>query len=344
VSRLNRALVLFGVSIVAAGCATQSLPRSASTSANDRRVSQAPEAFGPSNAGVKGLLYVSDAQAVDVYTYPQGKLAMKLTGMEQPVGECVDSAGDVFVVASANGSFTSSTIYEYAHGSTTPLATLNDPGAGYSCSSDPVTGDLAVANESDQNNPYNPRYGDVAVYAQATGNPTMYHSSAFIAFTACGYDNASNLYALATTSSSPHQTALARLASGSEAFQSLSVDAKISGGYRFVPSVQWDGKHMTVSSDSAQGHQKLPILIYRLNVSGSDATVIGTTQLNSPRNLHGGQSWILGGKLFGTYYYKGEKYLAFWKYPKGGEAQPIARKIGSGNDPAVGLTFSRSSK
>jgi hypothetical protein len=44
----------------------------------------------------------------------------------EPFGECSDSAGDVFVAAYANSSMNSSTIYEYAHGGTSPVATLSD--------------------------------------------------------------------------------------------------------------------------------------------------------------------------------------------------------------------------
>lgn len=65
------------------------------------------------------LLYVSSANGdVYVYTYSGGQLLGKASGLIQPVGECVDTDGNVFVAAYANYSFTSSNIYEFAHGGT----------------------------------------------------------------------------------------------------------------------------------------------------------------------------------------------------------------------------------
>lgn len=46
-----------------------------------------------------------------------------LTGFVRPQGECVDNAGDVFTAD--NGA---SNIADYAHGGTSPIAVLNDPG------------------------------------------------------------------------------------------------------------------------------------------------------------------------------------------------------------------------
>ena len=73
-----------------------------------------PAAAGP-------LLYVSDigAEDVDVFSYPGGKQVGKLTGFSEPAGLCTDRKGDVFVVDSG-----SDRILEYAHGGTSPIATL----------------------------------------------------------------------------------------------------------------------------------------------------------------------------------------------------------------------------
>ncbi len=120
------------------------------------------------------LLYIAAGLvdgAVYVYTYPRGRFVGTLTGFAEPFGECTDSAGDVFIVAFSNtSSSSSSTIYEYAHGGTTPIAMLSDPSAGVACAIDPVSGNLAVSGDG------------VAIYQHATGSPTMYYSSQYKIF------------------------------------------------------------------------------------------------------------------------------------------------------------------
>ena len=103
--------------------------------------------------------YSGQQGAVLVLSFPKGDLVGTLTGFSVPSGECVDESGDVFV---ADGG--ADTIREYAHGGTTPIATLNDPGEPYGCSVDPTTGNLAVTNGSDS----------VAIYPSAQGTPTLY--------------------------------------------------------------------------------------------------------------------------------------------------------------------------
>jgi hypothetical protein len=65
-----------------------------------------------------------------------------LTGFNDPLGECIDKAGDVWIVNALAGQ-----ILEYAHGGTSPIATLSDSlyMAGF-CSVSARTGDLAVAS------------------------------------------------------------------------------------------------------------------------------------------------------------------------------------------------------
>jgi hypothetical protein len=78
-------------------------------------------------AGAKrmSLLYVTDANngTVSVFSYPKGTLEGTLTGFEEPYGECTNKAGDVWIVDDETA-----TIAEYAHGGTSPIATLSDSG------------------------------------------------------------------------------------------------------------------------------------------------------------------------------------------------------------------------
>jgi hypothetical protein len=132
-----------------------------------------------------GLLYVAGSQngqngSAYVYTYPQGRLVGTLTGFAEPFGECTDSAGNVFIVAYSNGSTSASTIYEYAHGGTKPIATLSDPDVAVGCAVDPTTGNLAASGNG------------VAIFKNATGNPAYYSSGYHFYY--CGYDERGNLY------------------------------------------------------------------------------------------------------------------------------------------------------
>jgi hypothetical protein len=279
------------------------------------------------------LLYVSSFYSgnVYVYSYPQRKLVGTLTGFISPAGECSDSAGDVFITAYSNISGNGSTIYEYAHGGTSPVATLSDSGDAWGCAIDPATGNLAAANGIDPTNPYGSGNGSVAIYADAQGNPTMYYSSEMSPFGFCGYDDQGNLYLPVSIGPTPH-LGLARLAHGSGSIEAINLNHEIyaNNADAFLPSVQWDGKSMTVSSvPSDEGHVSGLVSVYRLEITGSDAKVIGTTKLETHNNDHAGQSWIQGKRIFGIYYHRSYGHVAVWRYPRGGN--PVDK---IGNVPA----------
>ena len=93
---------------------------------------------------------------------------------------CSDSAGNVFIVSNSE-------IEEYAHGGTSPIATLSlsgDQGSG--CSVSPLNGDLAVVYKGDGS--------DVAVFPDSGGTPALYRSGIDSLF--CGYDGNGNLLRL----------------------------------------------------------------------------------------------------------------------------------------------------
>jgi hypothetical protein len=70
------------------------------------------------------LLYVTDA-TYDVYAYswPKVQPVGTLTGFNGPSGACTDKHGDLFVVNTY-----ASQVIEYAHGGTTPIATVSVDG------------------------------------------------------------------------------------------------------------------------------------------------------------------------------------------------------------------------
>jgi hypothetical protein len=269
------------------------------------------------------LLYVVDqtTQNVDVFKYPQGQLVGTLTGFINPTGECVDSGGDVFIVSQESSSPNSSkVVYEYAHGGTTPIATLDDPSRGQGCAIDPSSGNLAVAGAYSSGQ-YS--YGAVAIFKKAQGNATMYYSKTLQPFWLCGYDSKGNLY-IAGNSGTPDEQQLIRLAKGANNFEQIKLNSPLYGNSTFPSSVQWDGKYMTASSASTgigDGHYQ-PSYMYRLKISGSAATTIGTTTFTGKRKLMTGQIWIDGKRIIASHY-RGGGGVDSWSYPNAGNPEVI---------------------
>ncbi len=277
-------------------------------------------------ASRQDLLYVSNPSngTVYVYSYPEGVLMETLSNLNGVGGECAESSGDVFITTAYQSA--SSMIYEYAHGGTSPIGSLSDPGLANGCSVDPITGNLAVTNPTDDQNPYRPYGGDLAVYAGARGKPTMYYDQdAEVGdFLFCGYDASGTLYLSALDEYGPTQSLLLRLRKGSSAFEIINLSTKLFG----LASVQWDGKHVTASSFPESGRGKL--LVYRLRISGTSATVIGTTALSSMKNKYRGQTWIQSNMIIGIDSPNRDyESISFWRYPKGGNPRQKIKKISS---------------
>jgi hypothetical protein len=286
-------------------------------------------------ASTEDLLYISSdtGASVYVYTYPQGELVGTLdVPGTSPTGECVDASGDVFITA---GSLSGSgTVYEYVHGGTTPVEALSDPGLPNGCAVDSDTGNLAVANTLDDNNPYYRYRGDLAVYAKAHGRPKMYysHDPATGDFFFCGYDDKANLY-LSAEDAYHASDLLLRLPKGSNRFESISLNTNLYG----EPSLQWRGTYLVASSS----RQNQPMLVYRLRISGSTATVVGTSELESRRNDYNGQIWIQASTVIGFGVFKrGYQNAYFWPYPSGGRPQLALRKVAHTKQQLWGVTVS----
>lgn len=327
----NRWIVSIGAAAaLLVGCgAPGQVPQSSAIAARAGRV-------GPARLPVTSgqpLLYVagfpSSSGTVYVYTYPQGRLVGTLTGFAQPFGECSDSSGNVFVVAYANESKTSSIIYEYAHGGTKPIAEFSDPYVASGCAVDPTTRNLAAAGA-----------GGIAIFQGGLDKPVTRGYG--YGFHFCGYDNQGNLWLSATDVNHGNEADLVLLAKGSNNVQQISLDKTLYAGSQIWPSVQWDGKHVTVTSNPMAGKRSGPILLYRLAVKGTNAKVIGTTTLRSSKNQYSGQTWIQGMTVVGAgYVQRGYQSAFIWKYPNGGAAVHTIRKIGGTGRPEVsGITVS----
>lgn len=248
----------------------------------------------------RNLLYVSSVLSDDVYVYTlAGSLKGTLTGFQLPYGLCSDKKGNVWIVNDG-----AAEVIEYAHGGTTPIATLSDPGVyPYGCSVDPTTGNLAVTNAYTTSS----GAGSVSIYADAKGTPKTYADPSIFYFRFCGYDDNGNLF-VDGWNQTETQVAFAELHKGKTAFKNITLNQSIEnpGG------VQWDGEHVAVG-DVDKG------VIYQT----SGDKVVGTTTLSGADFVN--QFWVGPGT---TLHPQGTKVVApsqdgsagvgIYAYPAGG--------------------------
>ena len=261
----------------------------------------------------RDLLYLSDDGDGDVYVYsfPDAKLQGTLTGLSVPAGECVDKAGDVWIVDEGTND-----IVEYAHGGTAPIATLTDPNnAPEGCSVDPTTENLAVANAQT----LSAGAGSVGVYAHAQGTPTLYTDSQmkFVLFVT--YDDRGNLYADGVDSSLAYRLAELRKNAGT------LVPIAFNQSIVQPTNIQWDRKYLAVGDGGGIVGTSPPV-IYHVKVTHGAGTVVGETPLTGTTGVF--QFFIQGDTFIGPNL--GNENVLFWKYPAGGMP---TQAIGGFNDP-----------
>lgn len=293
------------------GCGAQSgstLPQGASAPA------AAHKALGKSwmlpEASGEDLLYASDntGNQVYVFSYPDAKLVGTLTGFYSPVGECVDKAGNIWVVNQVP-----SEVIEYAHGGTTPIATLTAGTWPYGCAVDDNTGNLAVVNYGDGSQ------ATILVFPNAQNPPNAYAAPDFSHLEYGGYDDKSNFFSVGY-SASLRAYALAELPNGGSGIQTIAFNETV----KRANVVQWDGKLLAVGGESHSVNSR-SVRIYRVSVSGSQARVKGITKLQNSGKIWQ-QFWIQGH----TVIQDSDKVenLSFWHYPKGGAAIKTLTQLG----------------
>lgn len=212
------------------------------------------------------LLFISDAGTNDLYIFTMPALALKatITGLNGPNGECSDRSGNIWV---ANTDALELLLYSR---SGTLLNTLSDPtGSPIGCAVDP-SGNLAVTS-------YDPfgSSAQVLIYPNATYPPTQEFRNPALDFPFFpAYDPSGNLYVNGLDFFGHY--ILSEAAAGSTTLSTIN----ISGGTLYFPGmVQWN----LVANNLALGDQfcngSPNACIYSATVSGSTATITGTTQL-----------------------------------------------------------------
>lgn len=280
-----------------AGCNAASLQTTPSSQARQLATAQTrpdrAHSWMAPDAMSGDLLYVADAQTFDVsvYSYPKGKLVGTLTGLNDPTGLCTDKSGNVWIVNEG-----ASNLVEYAHGGTSPIATLGDPGQEpRSCSVNLRNGALAVSNIFTTSF----TQGSVSIYARAKGTPKTYSDPNLYEANYLGYDDRGNLFIDGFNTS--FAFAFAELPAHATAIKDIALNQSIG----FAGGVQWDGKYVAVGDQDTNS-------IYQ--VAGATGTVVGSTPLTGGADVE--QFWKQGRKVVGPNASAGT--VGFWNYPAGG--------------------------
>ena len=298
------ALTSCATAALLAGCGGSQPPIGAPGAERQPSANATHEATGRSwmlpGASSGDLIYaVHGCSGTCVISYP----SLTLVGTVATSGSaiCSDTSGNVFIPEDSQ-------VTEYAHGGTTPIATLGLPGyLAAGCAVDPTTNNLAVVFKGSD--------ADIAIFANEQGTPTLYASH--IGSEYCGYDNSGNLF----VDGSVQEAQFAELPKGASDFTVLSISYSVG-----VPGqVQWDGKYITY-----EGRGSPEATIYRLAISGSAATIVGTTTLKSIK-YRASQSWLYGSKVIAPYYDQGSRFniVGVWDYPQGGKVRKTIKHFHS---------------
>ncbi len=284
----------------------------------------APLADSPARSGswiepgakAGALLYVADRVAgkVYVYTYPGARRTGELTGFGRLEGLCVDRSADVWVVDSLE-----STIVEYRHGGTMPIATLHDPDGDYpwTCAVNPRNGDLAVADIMQNGS----GAGGVAVFEGAQGTPAIYSDRNVSEMISISYDDRGDIFVAGIPYSRP-KFAFAELKRGRKKFAGIAL---IGAPIKRPGGLQYAGGKMAVGDDQGRS------VVYQ--VSGN--TITGITSLRGA--CHVDAFYIEGPILIAPSICKNSTpRVLFYDYPAGGSPHTAITGFG---DP-VGVAVS----
>jgi hypothetical protein len=157
-----------------------------------------------------------------------------------------------------------------------------------------LNGDLAVGIL------YGTDGGNVLVFKQATGTPTLY-ATPLVREYFDGYDPQGDLFADGFNGASNFE--LVELPKGGRKFVPIATSNTV----EFPGSVQWDGSYLAVTDQIAND-------VYRYTVSGTTATLKDTVRLSGSSDC--AQTWIVTGLMYCAD--AGNENGAVFNYPAGG--------------------------
>ncbi|HEY1882086.1 MAG TPA: hypothetical protein VGG51_03470 [Candidatus Cybelea sp.] len=272
------------------------------------------------------LIYVANGNnEVTVYSYSSQQLVGVLTQFTKPEGECVDGEGNVYITdASANR------ILEFAHGGAKPIKTYDDsPDSPYACAIDPVSGNLAVANDDGSS-------GNIAIWSKSSGQRTTYSDSALGVFQGCAYDSNGNLLVTNGYLGYANPSLFAWLPEGGTRLTNVKVPGPNgSRTWHYILGIQWDGKFFVLDDGQT---------IYRVLLIHGQAYYVGDTELYYGSGQFGFYSSKKGFQatvVVGPGDSESSSSVYYWNYPAGG--QPVT-EISHGVDWPVAVVVSLAAK
>jgi hypothetical protein len=255
------------------------------------------------------LIYVTTTKGIVMVSLPKGKIVGSIPWQPGAFNTylCSDPHnGNVFVSESM-------TVYQYAHGATSPTASFSFP-SGYNeahgCAVDPTTGNLAVTISGASEK------SAVLVYADAQGTPTVYTDKQLRYFGYPAYDDAGNLFVGSDTDHGGFR--IAELPSGESQFTLIRITNADEGPVK----IQWDGNYLVFSGTTPSGGGAID----QIEITGRTAQLVNTVPLTSGWGMF---FWIQGGSVLGPLkktLKNNNHSVAAWQYPAGGN--PIAKYFG----------------
>lgn len=264
----------------------------------------------PAVKGAPRIMFITDygADVVDIYTMPDLALKGQITGFDGPQGECSDKSGNIWITNT-----NTSQVFKYSRTGSL-LATLNDTGYfPVGCAVNKQNGDLAVSNIVSTAG----GSGNVAVYPGGSGSPSFLTNPSQSEYFFPAYDKSGNLYVDGFSSS----FILSVCPSGSGSCSTMNV----SGATPFFPGgLNWDRVNGQLLIGDQECGGNIESCQYQANVSGTTATIVGTTILS---NFDGTACDVDQGTIapFSKYFAGGcitfgtsVSSAARWAYPAGG--------------------------
>jgi hypothetical protein len=243
-----------------------------------------------------GLLYVSNYFDDDVLVFQGDKLAGTLSGFDGPDGLCRDFAGDVWIVNNRGQD-----IVEYAHGGTTQLKALSDPGQyPLGCDVDSRTNTIAVTNIFTLGS----GQGSVAIYHDATGPPTILSDSAIFYVYFCAFDGDGDLFIDGLNTSG--QFEFAELPHGQDHFKNITLNGTI----YWPGAIQWNGERVVVGDQMYQNQMESAAY----QTTGAGGKIVGTTVFGGAQDVVGFA--IKDTSIIGSDADRND--VGLYRYPRGG--------------------------
>lgn len=245
---------------------------------------------------------------MNIYTMPGLVPKAQVGGFSEPVGECADRSGNIWVV-----DFVAKTITKLTHTGEIAGVLKDRNGSPWSCAIDPTTGNLAVTDIFATGGP-----GNVVIYANAGGSGKMVTNPQQFLYTFDAYDSHGDLWVDGTDTGSNFILS----SCGASSCSTITVTGpKIYDGV----FLQWAAseKKWYLGADNCGGN--VVFCVYPVSSRGALGTPITFTDPRGGTVCHMMQgvitnaaSSVLAGGTQDANCYKVNN-VATWKFPAGGD-------------------------